>query len=57
MDNPLIIWALACFAAAVFLFLLEVFIPSGDTTFLPGDTLIIFFTKDARPNVESFFEF
>ncbi|MCF6290387.1 MAG: Trk system potassium transporter TrkA [Desulfobacterales bacterium] len=34
----------------------QVFIPSGETTFLPGDTLIIFFTKDASPNVESFFE-
>lgn len=29
MDNPLIIWAIICFAVALVLFIVEIFIPSG----------------------------
>ena len=29
MSNPLVIWALVCFAAAMVLFLVELFVPSG----------------------------
>ena len=34
----------------------QVFIPSGETKLQPGDNLIIFFTKEAIPHVEAFFE-
>lgn len=35
----------------------QVFIPSGETTLQPDDNLIIFFTKEAIPHVEAFFEY